>query len=118
MGVTNGKYKNKYIRISYNLNKDLLCYKCGLISEILNAHSDKRKIELNCKKCGVNEILIDQYLDRLSKIISIKNVVHVKIILIIKNIFIVLTARRIIVNHVKIIIILINIHLLKLVKRK
>ena len=68
MGVTNGKSKNKYIRISYNLNKDLLCYKCGLISEILNVHSDNRKIEFNCKKCGVNEILIDQYLYILSKI--------------------------------------------------
>ena len=39
-----------------------------LISEILNVHSDNRIIEFNCKKCGVNEIFIDQYLDRLSKI--------------------------------------------------
>ena len=62
-------------------------------------------------------LLINILIDYL-KLISIKNVVHAKTKLLIKNIFIVLTAKRIIVNHVKIIIILINIHLLKLVKRK
>jgi len=68
MGTSNGKYTNKYIRIPYNLNTDLLCYKCGSISEILNFHTDNRMIEFKCKKCGIYEVFINQYLDGLSNI--------------------------------------------------
>jgi len=53
--------------ISYNLFEDLLCSKCGEIPEILNIHTDNNKIEFNCKVCGIYEILIDEYFDRLSK---------------------------------------------------
>ena len=68
MGISNGKLKIKKIKIKYNKNKDLLCYKCGLISEILNFHADNKEIEFNCKKCGIYEVLINKYLDRLSEI--------------------------------------------------
>jgi len=44
---------------------ELLCYKCGMIPEILNVHTDNSKIEFNCKNCGIYEILVDNYFDRL-----------------------------------------------------
>ena len=53
--------------ISINLDDGLLCSKCGEIPEILKVHTDNSKIEFNCKNCGVYEILIDEYFDRLSK---------------------------------------------------
>lgn len=40
---------------------EFLCSKCGNIPEILNVHTDNSKIEFNCKKCGIYEILIDDY---------------------------------------------------------
>ena len=46
--------------------ESLLCSKCGEIPEILNAHTDNGKIEIKCKKCGVYEILIDDYYKELS----------------------------------------------------
>ena len=53
--------------ISYNLNEELLCYRCGQIPEVLNIYTDNSKIELNCKNCGLYELLIDEYYDELSK---------------------------------------------------
>ena len=58
-------YENKII--SYDLDEGILCSKCGEIPEVLNVHTDNSKIEFNCKKCGIYEILIDEYFDRLSK---------------------------------------------------
>jgi len=58
-------YENKMI--SYDLNEVLLCSKCGEIPEVLNVYTDNNKIEFNCRKCGIYEILIDEYFDRLSK---------------------------------------------------
>ena len=49
------------------LFEEILCYKCGDIPEILYAHTDNGKIELKCKKCGIYEIVIDDYFDRLSE---------------------------------------------------
>jgi len=49
------------------LFEEILCYKCGSIPEVLYAHTDNGKIELECKKCGIYEIVIDDYLDRLSE---------------------------------------------------
>ena len=46
--------------------ESFLCSKCGEIPEILNAHTDNGKIEIKCKKCGVYEILIDDYYKELS----------------------------------------------------
>ena len=45
----------------------ILCSKCGEIPEILNVHTDNCKIEFNCKNCGIYEILIGEYFDRLSR---------------------------------------------------
>ena len=58
-------YDNKII--SYDLNEGLLCSKYGEIPEVLNVYTDNNKIEFNCRKCGIYEILIDEYFDRLSK---------------------------------------------------
>jgi len=49
------------------MDKMLLCCKCGEIPEILNVHTDNSKIELKCKNCGIFEILINDYYDKLSK---------------------------------------------------
>ena len=50
------------------LNKsEFLCPECGRIPEILNVHTDNNKIEFNCKKCGIKEMLIDDYLEKLFK---------------------------------------------------
>ena len=46
---------------------EFLCPECGKIPEILNVHTDNSKIEFNCKKCGIYEIIIDEYYDKLSK---------------------------------------------------
>ena len=46
--------------------ESLLCSKCGEIPEILNVHTDNGKIEIKCKKCGLYEILIDDYYKELS----------------------------------------------------
>ena len=53
--------------ISMNLDDGLLCSKCGQIPEILKVHTDNSKIEFNCKNCGIYEILIDEYFDKLSR---------------------------------------------------
>jgi len=70
MGASSDKndeisYKNEII--SYDLNEGLLCPICREIPEVLNINTDNSKIEFNCKKCGVYEILIDEYFDKLSK---------------------------------------------------
>jgi len=58
----------KYDIISNNnLDEEFLCCKCGEIPEILNIRTDNSKIELNCRNCGIYEILIDEYFDTLSK---------------------------------------------------
>lgn len=46
---------------------EFLCPECGKIPEILNVHTDNSKIEFNCKKCGIYEIIIDEYFDKLFK---------------------------------------------------
>lgn len=46
-------------------NYEFLCCKCGKIPEILNVHTDNSKIEFNCKSCGIYEILVDNYFERL-----------------------------------------------------
>ena len=46
-------------------NYEFLCCKCGKIPEILKVHTDNSKIEFNCKSCGIYEILVDNYFDRL-----------------------------------------------------
>ena len=66
MGVSSNK-KSKKVKPINNLIKEFLCCKCGEIPEILNAHTDNSRIEFNCKKCGIYEILIDEYFDELSK---------------------------------------------------
>ena len=53
--------------ISINLDDGLLCSNCGEIPEILNVHTDNSKIEFCCKNCGKYEILIDEYIARLSR---------------------------------------------------
>ena len=60
---TKKNYDNEIIN---NLNKELLCCKCGDIPKILNVHTDNNKIELKCKNCGIYEILIDNYYSELS----------------------------------------------------
>ena len=47
--------------------ESILCSKCGGIPEILSVHTDNGNIEINCKKCGVYEILIDEYYKELDK---------------------------------------------------
>ena len=43
----------------------ILCSECGEIPEIKKVHTDNSKIEYNCKKCGIKEVLIDDYYDEL-----------------------------------------------------
>jgi hypothetical protein len=47
--------------------ESILCSKCGGTPEILSVHTDNGKIEINCKNCGVYEILIDDYYKELDK---------------------------------------------------
>ena len=45
---------------------EIICSKCGSIPEILKIHTDNGEIEFNCKNCGKNEQLIDDFIDELS----------------------------------------------------
>ena len=65
MGGSSNKINNKII--PNNLEEEFLCCKCGEIPEILNVHTDNSKIELNCRNCGIYELLIDDYYDGLSE---------------------------------------------------
>jgi len=46
---------------------EFLCCKCGEIPEVLYVYTDNSKIELNCRNCGIYEILIDDYYKEISK---------------------------------------------------
>ena len=70
MGFSSSKKSKKVIINKESLCPmliEFLCCKCGEIPEVLNVHLDNSKIELNCRKCGIYEILIDEYYDTLSK---------------------------------------------------
>ena len=54
-------------KILHPIFEEFLCCKCGEIPEILNVHTDNSKIELNCRNCGIYEILIDDYYNELYK---------------------------------------------------
>ena len=62
MGASSSKQ-----RIDINKLEEILCFKCGDIPEIIDAHTDNGKIELKCKNCGIYEVLIDKYYEELSK---------------------------------------------------
>ena len=64
MGVSSDKNQKKE---DINKLEEILCFKCGDIPEIIDAHTDNGKIELKCKNCGVYEVLIDEYYEELSK---------------------------------------------------
>jgi len=51
----------------YPILIDFLCCKCGEIPEVLYVYTDNSIIELNCRKCGIYEILIDDYYKKISK---------------------------------------------------
>jgi len=70
MGFSSSK-KNKKVNINKEnlcpILTEFLCCKCGEIPEALKVHLDNSKIELNCRKCGIYEILIDDYYNEISK---------------------------------------------------
>ena len=67
MGVSSDKSKPRVDIIDNNKLEEILCFKCGDIPEIIDAHTDNGKIELKCKNCGIYEVLIDKYYEELSK---------------------------------------------------
>ena len=46
---------------------EIICSKCGKIPEFLKVHTDNSKIEFNCKQCGKYELLINEFINELSK---------------------------------------------------
>jgi len=70
MGFSSSKKSKKVIINKESLCPmltEFLCCKCGEIPEVLKVHTDNSKIELNCRKCGIYEILIDDYYSEISK---------------------------------------------------